>query len=140
MQQIGDISHYVSRLSIRRDFERVKFLDELEKPVIKSEAIKTIKNPYKTYKRKKQKLTQLQLQRMRDYRQNNPEKMKELRDKNTEYLKQWKKDNAEKCRQYTKKYKQNFIEKYGIDAWRDRKNNNARKLRERKNDKSSKSA
>ena len=142
MQQHGDIAYYISRLAVKRDFEKVRFLDEVTESNndVQVIATKNIKNPYIAYKRKKHKSTQQHLQRMRDYRKNNPEKMKVLRDKNADYLKQWKKDNAEKCRNYTQKYKEKFIVAHGIQAWRDRKNNNAKKLREIQRDKNSKSA
>jgi hypothetical protein len=142
MQQTGDIAYYVSRLSVKRDFEKIKLLDEVEdsNDIFKSIATKNIKNPYIVYNVKRNKSKQQHLQRMRDYRKNNPEKMKVLRDKNAYYLSQWRKDNAEKCRNYTQKYKEKFIMAHGIQAWRDKKNNNAKKLREKNRDKNSKSA
>lgn len=122
MQQIGDISHYISRLSVKRDVPPIAFIDDDLSIIAYRNTSRAIESQVRLTDKKygyqkKLELTRqryyenkaMRLQQIKKYRENNPEKVKEWRDKNNkknkEYQAEWRKKNAKKCKQYTYKYR-----------------------------------
>jgi hypothetical protein len=159
------VSNYVERMSVKRDVVgTIAFIDDdlnvftcrnnkrdVDVKKNKDDRVRYHTDPEK---RKKQNA---------EYRARNPEKVKEWQNKNNEKnkdkIREWQITNKEKCARYTKKYhekkraemtqeqkkqiyqqtRQRMIEKHGLQGWRDICNERAKKVREKKRDKNSKS-
>jgi hypothetical protein len=147
MQQIGDISHYISRLTARREHHEVSVYNDLsvisyQKTVATLESQQGLTVKRHGYQKKLQDTRERyhlnrehRMQQIKQYRANNPEKVKQWRKKNNEknkdYQAQWRKKNSKKCTRYAYKYRNKKLAAMTPDQQKEYKKQQYQQNRER---------